>query len=115
VQCREKPDETGARLVTPPRKWLLLLSCQTDVFESPAIIATRLLHLHPYKIAVVHEIHDTNRETRVNFAHRYFTGGGGSTLKKETAHSFSLPMRFGFVYGDTQNLRRTGSILHKMP
>jgi hypothetical protein len=56
---------------------LLLLFCQTGVFEPPAIIATKLLHLHPYKIAVVHEIHDTNREERVNFVHRYFIGGGG--------------------------------------
>jgi hypothetical protein len=27
VPCEEKPDGTGARLVTPPRKSLLLLSC----------------------------------------------------------------------------------------
>jgi hypothetical protein len=77
VPFEEEPDETGARLVTRPRKSLLLLSCQTDVFESPAIIATRLLHIHPYKTAVVHEIYDTNREARVNFVQRYFMGGGG--------------------------------------
>ena len=41
MRCvRKKPDETGARLETPPRKSLLLLSYQTDVFESPAITAT---------------------------------------------------------------------------
>lgn len=84
------------------------------MFESPAVIATRPLHWHPYKIAIVREIHDTNHEVRMNFVNRYFIGGGVK-LKKETAHSFSLAMRFGFVSRATQNLRRTGSILQKIP
>lgn len=27
----------------------------------------KVLHLHPYKITVVHKLRDTDRETRVNF------------------------------------------------
>lgn len=80
-----KPNETGARLETSPRKSLLLLSCQTDGFESSAITATRLLHLHPYQIAVVHEIHDTKSWSKGEFCKQVLHGREGGTLKKDCA------------------------------
>lgn len=41
-------------------KTLFQLAQQTGVYAPPVRIATKVLHLHPYKMTVVYEVHETS-------------------------------------------------------
>jgi hypothetical protein len=77
---------------------LVRFAQQTGVHASPVRIATKLVHLHPRKTPVVHELCGTDREAKANFANWYL-----HAVKHEgeyTPRSFCFVMN-GFISEDT--------------
>ena len=65
VLTEEKLDEIGQTLERSPRKSLSRLSQETGVSQFSTLIATTLLKLKPYKIAVVQELQPRDTVSRV--------------------------------------------------
>jgi hypothetical protein len=63
VLTKEKPDDTGHRLENSPRKSLRQLAQQNGVSVGSAWTATKLSHICPYKIILIHEIKPLDYET----------------------------------------------------
>jgi hypothetical protein len=71
VLTEEKLGDIVRRLENSPRKSLRRLALQSDVSVGSAWIATKPLHIRPYKITFVPEIKAMDYEKRVRFCNWY--------------------------------------------
>ena len=97
----EKLDEIFARLETSPRKSVVWHTAKCTSASSPQN-ATKLLHLHPYRTAVVHKLHNTV------FGQKLFLRTGPireCLLKSFIPHLFCSVKKVCFIYVDMWTVR----------